>query len=360
MTRLKMGVVGVGALGRHHARILSQLDDVDLVAVAETNSETGRAVAAQFGTRWVADCRELFGCVDAVSIVVPTTLHLTIAREFLQRKIPVLIEKPLAANLVEAEQIVRLARKQRTLLQVGHVERFNPATDVAWELCGPPKYIRAERLSGYAFRSTDIGAVHDLMIHDLDLVLDLVKSPIGRVEAFGICILGGHEDSVQARLVFENGCVADLTANRVSPQARRSMQVWSQTGVVSIDFTSREVVAYSPSDALLYGTSPLERARQPGADIGRLKEEIFGTFLKVHTPPVPKTDALTAELSSFVDCVRTGRRPLVGGEEALAAMSAAEQVLESVAAHRWDGEAGGMVGPFARVAPASGVQKLAG
>lgn len=348
MKRLKMAVVGVGALGRHHARILSGLPGVELVAVAETDPAAGRRVAADCQTRWVEDFRELFGHVEAVSIAVPTFAHLAVATEFLQQRTPVLVEKPLGSNLEQAEQIVELADRYDTLLQVGHVERFNPATQIAWKHCGPPKYIRAERVSPFPFRSTDIGVVHDLMIHDLDLAIDLVNAPVRRVEALGVSVLGEHEDTVQARLVFENGCTVDLSASRVNPTAKRCMQIWSDSGVVTVDFAERNVVCYRPSETLLYGMSPLERARRPGADIAQLKAELFGTYIKVNQPHVPESDALTDELASFVDCVANHREPIVGADEALRAMSAAERVLASVAAHQWDGHAGGAVGPFAR------------
>jgi predicted dehydrogenase len=232
---------------------------------------------------------------------------------------------------------------------VGHIERFNPATQVAWKNTGPPKYIRAERVSPYPFRSTDIGVVHDLMIHDLDLVLDLANAPLSSVQAFGISILGAHEDSVQARLAFKNGCIADLTASRVHPAVRRRMDIWSRSGSVSVDFGAREVVCYRPSETLLYGTSPLDRAREPGADIEQLKKEIFGTYITVQKPHVPAADALTAELASFVDCVLHHREPVVDGNAALQAMIAAEAVLECVRTHRWDGDAAGTVGPFVRL-----------
>ena len=345
MSRLKIAVVGVGALGRHHARILSELVDADLVAVADINPESGNVVAREFRTKWIADYRELLNQVDAVTIAVPTTSHLTVAADFLQRRIPVLVEKPLASNVEQAAQLVLLAENNQTLLQVGHIERFNPATQAAWKLCGPPKYIRAERLSPYVFRSTDIGVVHDLMIHDLDLVLDLVDSPIRHIEAFGVSILGGYEDSVQARIHFENGCLADLTANRVSPIARRSMQIWSHAGCVTVDFSSREVVGYSPADTLLYGTSPLVRAKQPDADIEQLKQDVFGTFLKVTRPSVPQHDALAAELESFIGCVLRSENPLVDGRQALWAMRVAEKVLDRVATHQWDSQADGLIGP---------------
>ena len=348
MSRVRIGVVGVGALGRHHARILGELDSVELVGVADSDAEQARAIAEQCHTQCMHDYRELIGHVDAVSIAVPTSVHLPVGSEFLKREIPVLIEKPLAGCVSEARQLVDLAEKSGALLQVGHIERFNPAMQVAQRAIGTAKYIRCERVSPYAFRSTDIGVVHDLMIHDIDLVLSLVDSPVKSVEALGLCVMGGHEDSVQARVCFESGCIADLTASRVNRSAHRTMQVWSTTGCVNVDFTSRDVVSIVPTETLLYGTSPLEKARQPGTDIEALKAKIFETYLRVVEPPVSSADALTAELSSFVDCVSTGTAPLVSGREALAALEVAEQVIECVATHQWDGHAEGAIGPHAR------------
>jgi predicted dehydrogenase len=350
--KLRMGVVGVGALGRHHARILRQLESVDLVAVADSAAERGRAVAEACSTRWFPDYRSLFGLVDAVTIAVPTAGHLSVATEFLERGIAAMVEKPLACNVAEAEAIVASAERGRMTLQVGHVERFNPATAAAQRLTGNPKYIRCERLSPYAFRSTDIGVVLDVMIHDIDLVLDLTGAPPAGVDAFGISILGENEDCVQARLTFANGCVADLTANRVNPTTRRTMQIWSERGCVNVDFASREVVRYSPHDRLLYAESPLARARRPGADIEEIKASIFGEYIHVERADVPAADALTAELASFADCVIHRRTPLVDGRAALTAMRVADRVLQSVAAHRWNGAAAGPIGPFL-IGPAS-------
>ncbi|QDT25403.1 Gfo/Idh/MocA family protein [Gimesia panareensis] len=346
MSSLNVAVVGVGALGRHHARILAGLEGVNLCAVADTNPDQGQAIAEQHGTRWVANYRELFDSVDAVSLAVPTHAHLAIASEFLSQQIPVLVEKPIACNLAEAEELVRIADAHQTLLQIGHVERFNPATQAAFQRCPQPRFIRSERVSPYTFRSTDIGVIHDLLIHDIDLVLSLVQSPLSSVEAFGISVMGEHEDAVQARLRFQNGCIADLTASRICPVAKRTMQLWGVSGCVTVDFTSREVNSYRPSETLLYGTPPLERARKAGVNLEALKQEVFGTFLKVENPEVSSADALTAELSSFVEAIRSNTAPLVGGAQALEAMQVAERVLEAVNAHQWDGSEQGAVGPF--------------
>jgi predicted dehydrogenase len=346
MTPLRVGVVGTGALGRHHARIYSTLDTTTLVAVADTSAERGTAVAQACGTRWFPDFRSLFGEVDAVSIAVPTTAHEAVATDFLDQGIAVLVEKPLAATLAQAAALVAAADRTQTILQVGHVERFNPAAQVARRLAGTPRYIRAERASPYAFRSTDIGVVLDVMIHDIDLILDLAGAPLLDAEGFGISVLGENEDCVQARLRFANGCVADLSASRIHPTSRRSMQIWSESGCVSVDLLTREVVRYAPTEKLLYGESPLARSRRPGADIEQLKSEIFGQYLRVERPEVPAADALTAELASFADCVLHGKRPIVDGHAALAALETADRVLQSVAAHRWNACESGPVGPF--------------
>ena len=349
MNTIRMAVIGAGALGQHHARILGQMPGVELVAVADTREDVGRAVAERCQTRWVADYQTLLGQVDAVSIVVPTFAHYQVASDFLKQGIPVMLEKPLAMNTDEGRILVKLAERSGTLLQVGHIERFNAATQAAWPLCRFPKYIRCERLSPFPFRSMDIGVVHDVMIHDLDLVLNLIDSPLERVEAFGIGLMGpDHEDAVQARLTFESGCIVDLSASRVSPVTRRSMQVWSANGCVTIDFVKPEVTCLRPSEALRTGTSPIALAQAPGADIPQLKQAVFGQFIEVENIPFTPHDNLTEELSSFVHCVQTGEAPVVDGHQGLQAMIVAERILNSVARHQWEGHASGAIGPFGR------------
>lgn len=327
MTPLKLAVVGVGALGRHHARILSGLSGVELIGIADSNESQGRQVAQSVGTKWVADYRTLIDEVDAVTIAVPTCFHRHVATDFLENGIPTLVEKPLAADLLEAEPLVRLAERSGAILQVGHVERFNPAFQAVARLCDQPKYIRSERFSPFSFRSTDIGVVHDLMIHDLDLVLALVHSPVTRVEAFGLTLMGEHEDAVQARLTFENGCTADLSASRIHPTARRAATIWTASRCITVDYSSREVTSYAPSARLLYGQSPVERAQQPGADLEQLRQEVFGTLIEVHNETPSSQDALTAELQEFVDCVRQGSTPTVTGAVALESLTVAERIM---------------------------------
>jgi predicted dehydrogenase len=342
---MRYAVVGVGALGRHHARIAAGLSGVRLVAVVDPHEEQGRNVAEPLGVPWLSDYRELIGQVDAVSIAVPTRLHRPVAVDLLAAGVATLVEKPLAATRDDGLAIVAAAEQHGVLLQVGHIERFNPAFVETASRVDSPRYIRCERLSPYAFRSMDIGAIHDLMIHDLDLVLTLAKSRVTRVEAFGVCLLGGHEDAVQARLTFANGCVADLVANRVHPQFRRHLQVWSAGGCVDADLHRRQVCHYRPSARLLAGELPSELAQKPGVDVATLKAELFGQFIVAETPELAECDQLTAEIQSFVEAVRRRESPVVDGRAALAALDVAEQIRSCVMEHRWSGTAHGPVGP---------------
>jgi len=345
MDRLKLGVVGVGALGRHHARILASFSDVELVAVAEPNEAQGRSVAEACGCEWVPDFRSLLGRVDAASIVVPTLLHRKVAVEFLNRGVPILVEKPLASTVADAHEMVGAARAHSVPLQVGHIERFNPAFQaLAARVCAP-KYIRAERYSNYAFRSTDIGVVHDLMIHDIELTQSLAQSEFVSVEAFGVSLVGGHEDAVQARVRFANGCIADLSANRVSPSATRTIQVWSAAGCVSADLHTRKLTSFGAGPDLRAGQLPYELGREPGADINQLKSEMFTRFIQTDSPTIEAADALTLELRSFIESVRTQTTPLVDGVAGLKAVELAEAILKSVRTHRWNGQASDLQGP---------------
>jgi predicted dehydrogenase len=346
---LRVAVIGVGALGRHHARILSEMEGVDLVAVADVHHEQAAQVAEAYGCEWTHDYRTLLGKVDAVSVVVPTFLHRQVVEAFLCRSVPVLVEKPLAADVVDGAVLVRLAREHGVPLQVGHIERFNPAFQHVAEWTAEPKYVRCERISPYAFRSMDIGVVHDLMIHDIELVLALTGEMPVRVEAFGVSLVGGQEDCAQARLYFEQGGIADITVSRVSPLFRRSLQCWSERGCIAADLQTREVIRYSPGMPMLSGELPFELARDGEAGIADLKEQMFGTFIETERWQGSDADALTAELRSFVDCVRTGRSPLVSGVEGLEALRVAEQVLRSLSVHQWDGRPDGRIGPGALI-----------
>lgn len=351
MMRLRMAVIGVGHLGQHHARILAGLPDVDLVGVVDASPEQARTVAERLGTTAFDQFEPLLTQVDAVSVVTPTVYHHEVAAAFLKHQIPVLVEKPVCRTVAEANDLIDLADRAGVPLQVGHIERFNPAFEELLKRPIRPRFIEAERHGPFTGRSVDIGAVLDLMIHDLDLLLALVGSPVKAVSAVGAAIFGGHEDMVNARLEFENGCVAHITASRITKLPKRRLRIWASEGYAGIDFVSRKLTLVQQSEEVRrFG---LRVDRMDAAAKARLKDEIFGRYLQVlNLDGDRKGDQLTAELKHFVDCVRTGRKPRVTGEDGRDALELAERVLASVRSHSWDGQTDGPVGPVSMPKPA--------
>jgi predicted dehydrogenase len=335
MNRIKLAVVGVGALGQHHARILSGMPDVDLVGVVDSREAQGRDVAVRFQTAWFADPDELLPRVDGVVIAVPTVFHAEVARPFLERSIPVLMEKPLADGLEAARSLMRLAQFRRTVLQVGHVERFNPAFELLRQNVSRPLYIRAQRVSPFTFRSTDIGVVHDLMIHDIDLVLALTGDSVASVESFGAVTIGPNEDLAVARLKTESGIIADITASRMNPTAERSMQVWTDQGFVSADFQTRKVTCWKPAAVLAACPTLVHDIVAATPNPLSLKDEVFTKWIQHSEHQADSSDALTAELRDFVHCIQTDSRPRVSAEDAVAAMDVADRVLAGMPKWSW-------------------------
>jgi predicted dehydrogenase len=349
MKPLRVAVIGVGHLGKEHARILAALPGVELVGVADPRAAQAEVVAQRCGTRAFTDHRPLIGAVDAAVIATPTAQHHAVAADFLARGVDLLIEKPLAADLAQAEDLVEMARRQGALLQVGHIERYNPAFEELQRRPLRPKYVSCERCGGFTGRSTDIGVVLDLMIHDLDLVLALVGSPVRRVEALGVSVLGGHEDMARARLTFADGCVADLSASRVHPSPVRSMQVWGPEGFAGVDFARRRLTLMQPAESLRSGR--LDSRHLDAAAAAGLKAELFGRYLQVQELDVDAGDQLTRELRDFVACACSGRRPRVDGSAGRDALAVACRVLDSLRSHCWEGESGGATGPWHLPAP---------
>jgi len=336
MTRLRAGVVGVGHLGQHHARILSTMPGVELVAVVDARAEQAHAVAAKCGTVPLGDYRLLLGQVEAVTIAVPTFLHREVAGAFLERGIATLVEKPMAGSLAESEQLVAQARASGAVFQVGHIERFNPALAALEQLAVRPKFVNAERLSTYTFRSTDIGVVLDLMIHDLDLVLSLIAASVRSVAAVGVSLFGEHEDVANARIEFEDGSVANLTASRASYTPSRKMRIWGAEGYASLDFAAKQATLIRPSEQLKRGRLDLE-----GVDLTQpaiVREHLFGKVLRVDRVQADGREPLALELEDFVKAARGLSRPRVSGEDALRAVRLADGVLRCLQAHRWDAE----------------------
>jgi predicted dehydrogenase len=330
-----MAVIGVGHLGKEHARILGGLPEVDLVGVADVNWEQAQTIGRRVGTKVFSDHQQLIGQVDAAVVAVPTSFHYPVALEFLRQGVPLLVEKPLALNLAQADELVDLAQKQQTILQVGHIERFNPAFEDLVHRPLQPKLILSERIGPFTGRSTDIGVVLDLMIHDLDVMLALAQTPVQTVQAVGLTVFGGKEDVAHARLTFANGCVANVMASRASPVSQRRMQIWGPEGYASLDFAARRLTLIQPSEHVR--RSGLDPSRLDPASRAMLKDQLFARHMQMLEVAPRWGDALTAELKDFIRCVKTGAKPKVSGEEGRNAIALATRILESIQAHSWQG-----------------------
>ena len=349
MARLRIGVVGVGHLGKEHARILSGLPEVELVGVVDTSPAQAQAIAEKCQTKAFTDYRELVPLVQAAVIVVPTAYHHEVATAYLRAGVPVLVEKPFAPTVAQADEVLNLARQRGLVVQVGHIERFNPAFEELQRRPLVPKYIRAERNSGFSGRSTDVGVVMDMMIHDLDLVLALVKSPVARVEALGVAVLNGNEDIAHATVHFANGAVASLSANRVSAEPSRRMQVMGPEGFAVVDFAKKSVTLTQRAEHLRSGK--IDSRTADAATLTSLRTELYTRHLETQTLDRSGGDQLTAELRDFIRAVTTGSAPRVDGVAGRDAVALAQQIVSALNAHCWDAR---HVGPRQLPAP-SGV-----
>jgi len=309
--RLRVAVVGVGYLGRFHAKIYSELDSVELVGVVDTDLERARSIAVEWGTQVVAEPGDLLGKVDAVSIVVPTRQHLEVARPFLEAGVHMLLEKPIAHTTEDGEVICALAEKAGVILQIGHVERYNAGVMALAEQVERPRFIEAHRMGGFPARATDVDVVTDLMIHDIDIILSLVPSHIIRVSAVGVPVLTEHVDIANARLEFEDGCVANVTASRVSKQTLRRIRIFEMHCYEALDFVEQNVEVVR--------AHPVEGQEYP---------EIRRAPIKV-VPCKP----LDAELADFADRVHQRKAPLVGGRAGLEALQVAQLINQRM--HEW-------------------------
>jgi predicted dehydrogenase len=331
-------------LGKEHARILSGLPGVELAGVADVNKTQAQAVAKRCGTVAFDDYRDLLERIDAAVIAVPTCHHYSVASDVLRRGIPSLVEKPLAATAKHAEELTALGKKHDALLQVGHIERFNPAFEALVGRPLTPKYIFGERIGGYTGRSTDVGVVLDLMIHDIDLVLALARNPVTHVEALGVAVLGTPEDVATARIAFADGCIADLRASRLAASPSRQMHVWGPEGFAQVDFARKHLTLVQPSPGLCRHRSGEKLFDK--AMLATLKDDLLGRHLQTMEITGEGCDQLTAELKDFVRCVRTGEKPRVCSEEACAALAVADQILAAIANHPWTAD-GSQMGPNA-------------
>lgn len=307
-SRLRVGVVGVGYLGKFHARIYSGMPGVELVGVADAVPETAARVAAEYNTRVFDRPDDLAGEIDAVSIVVPTVHHLDVARPFLERGVHMLMEKPIATSYEEGLKLIELADRHQATFQVGHLERYNAGFMELVKRAGRARFIEATRIGGFTERAIDVDVVTDLMIHDLDLVMALVRSPIRDLRATGVPVLTDHVDIANARLEFENGAVANVTASRISAKKQRRIRVFGRNSYHALDFADQQVE---------------EVIAHPNPAGGR--PDIRSEKLSI-TPTAP----LDAELADFVDTVRSRRAPLIDGRTGLEALRVALMVKERI------------------------------
>jgi len=337
--KIRVAVLGVGSLGKEHARLYTELaaaGQVEFAGLFDANPETGRKIAAKHNARLFASVAEAAAHADALNIVTPTTTHFDLARHLLAQGKHVLVEKPMTESSAQAAELVQLARTHHCVLQVGHVERFNPVFKYLETVATEPRFIEVHRLSPFPARSTDIGVVLDLMIHDLDVVLAFVKSPVTSVDAVGIPVLSKSEDIANARLRFANGCVANLTASRVSPQRMRKIRVFSGGAApchISLDYRLQEGFIFRIARDGEEESSLLKKLLVAGLGVGKESAIVseFGGKRVVREPvPIAKDEPLKLELQHFVNCVREHLTPLVSGESAKRALDLAFEITRLV------------------------------
>lgn len=329
--RLRVAVVGVGHLGQHHARVYSELPDAELVAVVDQSEERGKEVAERHGVEALTDPAQLVGRVDAVSVATPTDSHFAVASSLIAHGIHVLVEKPLCSSVEDARALCTLARDKGVVMQVGHIERFNPAVRAIKSRIKDPRFISCDRVSPFSFRSADIGVVLDLMIHDLDIVLHLCDAPLAHVEAMGVPVLVPSEDVAHARLRFETGAMALLTASRVSIKKERKIRIFQHDAYISIDYGRRIAQIYTKRPGFEFGQADLS-AVDPTLPPDMLVALVFSQYLEMEEVSM-EGEPLMLELESFVAAVREGREPEVTGEEGLRAMEVAAQIQTAMATH---------------------------
>lgn len=309
MKKIKSAVIGAGYLGKFHAEKYAGLADCELVAVVDVNQQAAEEIAQKYQTQALTDYRQLLGKVDAVSIVVPTTLHHQVALDFINHGTHVLVEKPITVTIEEADELIAAAKAQNVLLQVGHLERFNPAVMGLDHLPDKPLFIESHRLSPFNPRANDVSVVLDLMIHDIDIILALVDSEIERLDASGTPVLTKGVDIANARIVFKSGCVANVTASRVSLKMERKMRMFRPSCYVSVDFQNRILTQHQIGDKEMF----------PGIPDIKTNESTF-----------ENGDALLEEIKSFLHCIRNGEEPLVSGESGKRALQVAIQISQLI------------------------------
>ncbi len=327
--KLRFGVIGAGHLGTIHTRLLHSIDDVCLVGVADPSAAARQRVADEFNVATFEDHRELAGRIDAAIIASPTEHHYWIGMELAEAGVHLLVEKPITLSVAEADALIRATASRHLVLQVGHVERFNPAFTAAAAQLRQPWYIEAVRASGYTCRSVDVGVVLDLMIHDIDLVLSLVGSEVVDVAAVGAAVLGPHEDMAHAHIRFANGCIANINASRTSFQPQRTMKLFGDDVYAGIDFAAGSTKIVRPGEQLRSGQIDVRNLSQEEKQ--QLQEQLFTEVLPVETLQLEKRNAILDEQHDFVISIRSGQSPQVTGQHGRDALSVAERITKQIA-----------------------------
>jgi len=333
-TKIRTAVVGAGKMGAIHAKVYDQLPQSEFVAVVDIDAEKAQRLADEYNCLATTSCQDILDKVDAVTIAVPTVEHLKLAKVFIQNKIPVLIEKPLATNVKEGRRIVGLAKRHNTVVAVGHSERCNPVVQVIKRLNIEPRFIEATRISPYPFRSMDIGVVLDVMIHDIDIILSLAASKIKKVDAVGVSVIDQAEDICNARIVFMNGCIANITASRLALKTERKVRVFSRQAYLSVDYLKKSgiIIKADPN------TNVVEWIKQHRAlgDFDLTKVN-WPDLLHIEQLQVDDKEPLRLEQEIFLRAVSDRKLvPEVSAEEGLAALECAEKILACVKKHKWD------------------------
>lgn len=331
---IKVAVLGTGSLGKEHVRIYAELaaaKQVEFAGVYDVVTETARKLAERYGVRTFASIAEAIDASDALSIVTPTVTHYELAKTLLLQGKHVLVEKPMTNNAEQASELVQIAQSQQCILQVGHVERFNPVFNYLQTVATEPRFIETHRLSPYPARSTDIGVVLDLMIHDLDVVLAFVKSPVTSVDAVGIPVLSPSEDIANARLRFANGCIANMTVSRVSPERMRKIRVFSSgpmTSYISLDYRAQAGFIYRIARDGEEESSLLKKLFR--SKDSTIVSEFAGKRIVREPVPIAKEEPLKLELQHFIACVQAHQTPVVSGESAKRALDLALEITRQV------------------------------
>jgi len=304
MDRINVGVVGIGHLGSRHARAYHHLKNANLIGVCDVYKKHAKKVGRRYKVWYFADYHEFFDKVQAVSIVVPTNLHFKITRDFLKAGIHVLVEKPIATSVEEADELIRIAEEKKLILQVGHIERFNPAIRAMEPYLTSPKFIEGQRMGPFnkKGRVKDVGVVLDLMIHDIDLILGLIKSEVKHIEAVGTSSVSAFEDMANVRLTFKNGSICDITASRITSEEVRRIRIFQEDSYIALDLLHKDAHIFRKSNGIIK------------------KEKIR----------IQQSEPLKQELKSFLNCVKTGTRPIVSGKEGREALAVAMAILDYI------------------------------